>query len=149
MSQGLKIHLCNTVKIWKDLKVPYQHRGITRNGCDCTGLIIGALRELGYLKNYELRNYSPDWNLHSKADNYIVEEVSRFADKITQPDAGDLILFYFGRCVAHIGVMIENGLFIHCHRKRGECAVSSLWNSSWTKRIYGFYRLNETKLNGF
>ena len=148
MSQELKIRLCDTVKVWKDLKVQYQHRGTSRNGCDCTGLIIGALQELGYLKNYKLRNYPPDWNLHSKADNYIVEEVSRFAAKITKPEAGDLVLFYFGRCVAHVGVIIEDGLFIHCHWRSRKCTVSSLWNSQWTKRIASFYRLNENKSKG-
>lgn len=148
MSRELKIQLCNTVKLWKDLKVQYQHRGTTRNGCDCTGLIIGALREMGYLKNYVLRSYPPDWNLHAKADNYIVEEIGRMADEITEPDIGDLVLFYFGRCVAHVGVIIENGLFIHCHRKSRKCVASSLWNSPWTKRIYCFYRLNKDKLNG-
>ena len=148
MSQELKILLCDTVKTWKDLKVQYEHRGTTRNGCDCTGLIIGALKELGYLKNYKLRIYPPDWNLHSKADNYIVDEVSKVADKISNPEMGDLVLFYFGKCVAHIGVIIENGLFIHCHRKGKKCKASNLWNSPWTKRIYGFYRLNEDRLKG-
>ena len=155
MSQEFKIRLCNVVKLWKDLKVPYQHRGMTRYGCDCTGLIIGALKEMGYGKNYQLRIYPPDWNLHSGADNHIVEEISRVADRIERPGAGDLVLFYFGRCIAHIGVIIENGLFIHCHRKSKRCVVSSLWNSPWTKRIFKdanntpvFYRLIESKLNG-
>jgi len=148
MSQELKILLCNTVKVWKGLKVPYQHRGTTRNGCDCTGLIIGVLKELGYLKNYKLRIYSPDWNLHSKADNYIVEEVSRFANEVPKPEAGDLVLFYFGKCVAHVGIMIENELFVHCYRKSKRCIASSLWNSKWAKRIHSFYRLNENKLRG-
>ena len=126
----------------------YVHRGTTRNGCDCTGLIIGALTEMGYLKNYVLRNYPPDWNLHAKADNYIIEEVSRYADKVDDPniDIGDLVLFHFGKCVAHIGVIIENGLFVHCHRKSKKCKVSCLWNSPWTKRIFGFYRLNKDNL---
>jgi cell wall-associated NlpC family hydrolase len=128
--------------------VQYEHRGTTRNGCDCTGLIIGALRELGYLKNYKLRSYPPDWNLHSKADNYIVEELSQFANEITKPSAGDLVLFYFGRCIAHVGVIIENDLFIHCYRTGRKVKVSSLWKSQWTKRIASFYRLNEDKLNG-
>lgn len=148
MSQELRTQLCNTVKLWKDLKVQYEHRGTTRNGCDCTGLIIGALRELGYLKNYELRKYPPDWNLHAKADNYITEEVSKVADKVMKPDIGDLVLFHIGKCVAHVGVIIEKGLFVHCHRKGKKCGVSSLWNSQWTKRISSFYRLNEDKLNG-
>lgn len=155
MSQELRIQLCNVVRLWKDLKVRYEHRGTSRNGCDCTGLIIGALKELGYLRDYKLRNYPPDWNLHAKADDYITKEISKVADEIakaedvtkTNVDIGDLVLFYFGRCVAHVGVIIENGLFVHCHRSSKKCIVSSLWNSQWTKRISSFYRLNEAKLN--
>jgi len=131
--------------------VQYEHRGATRNGCDCTGLPIGALREMGYLKDYKIRSYPIQWNLHAKADNYIVEEISKVADEITKPDIGDLVLFHFGKkrkCVAHVGVIIENGLFVHCHKTSRVCIVSSLWNSRWTKRISGFYRLNEVKLNG-
>ena len=147
MSQELMTRLCNTVKTWQNLKVRYEHRGTTRNGCDCTGLIIGALREMGYLKDYKLRSYPPDWNLHAKADNYIVEEINKYADRVTNPDVGDIVLFYFGRCVAHVGVIIENGLFVHCHRASKKCKASSLWQSPWTKRIFCFYRLNEGKLN--
>ena len=155
MSQELRIRLCRVVKLWKDLEVKYEHRGTTRNGCDCTGLIIGALKELGYLKNYKLRIYPPDWNLHAFADDHIVEEVEKVADKIAKPDIGDLVLFRIAKCVAHIGLIIEDGLFIHCFKGSGKCVVSSLWNSSWSKRIakdvngaLAFYRLNEDKLNG-
>lgn len=148
MSRELRTRLCNIAKLWRDLKVQYEHRGTTRNGCDCTGLIIGALREIGYLKDYKLRNYPPDWNLHAKADNYIVEEITKVADEIAKPEIGDLVLFHIGRCVAHAGIIIESGLFIHCHRKSKYVIVSSLWNSQWTERIFGFYRLSESKLNG-
>ncbi len=148
MSQELRTHFCNIVKSWVSLKVKYEHRGTTRRGCDCTGLIIGSLKELGYLKDYVLRNYSLDWNLHSGADDYISVEVNRFADKITVPDIGDLVLFHIGRCVAHVGVVIEDDLFIHCYRTSKRCIVSRLKHSQWGKRISGFYRLNEDKLNG-
>lgn len=147
MSQELRTRLCNIAKVWKDLSVRYEHRGTSRNGCDCTGLVIGILRELGYMKKYKLRIYPPDWNLHAFADNHIVEEVEKVADKIENPDIGDLVLFHFGRCIAHIGIIIEDGLFVHCHRRAGKCVVSSLYNSHWTKRIIHFYRLNEVKLN--
>lgn len=148
MSQELKIQLCNIAKSWKDLKVKYEHRGTTRNGCDCTGLIIGAIKEMGYMKNYKLRSYPSDWNLHAKAGDYITEEVIKIADRVMTPTVGDLVLFYFGRCIAHIGIVIEDGLFIHCHVKSKKCTVSSLWNSQWTKRIASFYSLNKDKLNG-
>ena len=149
MSQELRIQLCDIVTEWKNLKVQYEHRGTSRNGCDCTGLVIGALREMGYLRNYKLRKYPPDWNLHAKADDYITEEVKKFADEVKEPNVGDLILFHIGKCVAHVGVIIENGLFIHCFKKSKKCVASSLWNSRWTKRISSFYRLNKDKLNGF
>lgn len=148
MSQELRTQLCNIVKTWKDIKVQYEHRGTTRNGCDCTGLVIGALREMGYLKNYKLRIYPPDWNLNAGADDYITEEVRKFADQIIKPDIGDLVLFRIGRCVAHVGVVIEDVLFVHCRRESKRCIVSSLRNSQWTKRISSFYRLNEDRLNG-
>lgn len=148
MSQELRTRFCNVAKTWKSLSVKYEHRGTTRKGCDCTGLIIGILQELGYIKDYKLRKYPPDWNLHAFADDHITEEVVKVAYKIAKPDIGDLVLFYIGRCVAHIGVVIENDLFIHCHRRSKKCIISSLWNSQWTKRIVGFYRLNEDKLNG-
>jgi len=147
MCQKLRIRLCDMVKEWKDLGVPYEHRGTTRNGCDCTGLIIGALKELGYMKNYKLRYYSRDWNLHAKAGNYIIDDLSLVANEIEKPDTGDLVLFHFGRCIAHAGVVIENNLFVHCHRTAKKVCVSSLYNSPWTKRISKFYRLNESKLN--
>lgn len=148
MSQELRTRLCSIAKEWKDLGVHYEHRGTSRKGCDCTGLIIGTLQEMGYLKDYKLRNYPRDWNLHAKADNHIVEEVEKIADEIKVPDVGDLSLFTFGKCVAHIGIVIEHGLFIHSYMASEKVKVSSLWNSRWSKRIFGFYRLNEDKLNG-
>lgn len=149
MSQELRTQLCKVAKEWLALQVKYEHRGLTRNGCDCTGLIIGALRELGYLKTYVLRNYSRDWNLHAGADNYIVEEAEKVADKVESPIPGDIVLFHFCRCVAHAGIIVENKLFIHCHMNSKQCIVSKLWNSSWTKRIAHFYRFNEKKLRRY
>lgn len=148
MSQELRIQFCKVAKEWKDLKVVYEHRGTTRKGCDCTGLIIGILQELGYMRNYKLRKYAPDWNLHAGADNHIVDEIEKVADKIETPDIGDVVLLKFGRCVAHVGVVIEQGLFVHCFVDSKKCTVSSLWNSRWTKRIHAFYRFDGNKLNG-
>ena len=142
----LNQQICKAVKRWKILEVPYEHRGFSRNGCDCTGLIIGVLKEMGYIKSYRPRSYSLDWNLHSGADNYIVDVISKVTDEIKNPKPGDAVLFYFGRCVAHAGVVIENGLFVHCNKLSKKCRASSLWNSPWTKRIFSFYRFNESKL---
>lgn len=146
MSQELRILFSSTLKKWLKEKVPYEHRGMTRNGCDCSGLVIGVLREMGYLTNYSLRSYPPDWNLHSGAGNYIVQELKKFANRTDKPTIGDIVVFHFGRCVAHVGVIVEHGLFIHCFKTSKTCIVSSLNNSPWAKRIAGFYSIDWDRL---
>ena len=135
---------------WTHLGVPYRHRGLKRNGCDCTGLIIGVLQEMGYLKDYKLREYTPDWNLHSKAGNYIVEELEKVCTRVTDPiRPGDILVFRFGRCIAHAGVMLDTCkmLFAHQHKNSGRCVFDIMRNSKWSAHFAGAYRLDETKIH--
>lgn len=130
---------------WKGVK--YQHRSATKQGCDCTGLIVGVMQALGYMKNYKMRKYPSDWNLHAMADNYILEEIERFADKISDMRSGDIILFRFGKCVAHAGILLENRLFIHNHKRAEKCTLSSMRrNGRWLERFVGAYRFNIDKI---
>jgi len=135
------------------LDVPYQHRGTTRRGCDCTGLLIGVARELGYLKIYQLRKYPPDWNLHGMADDYIAEQLGRLADPIakSQADAGDIVIMHFGACISHCGILVnkQKKLIVHCYRTTGKVTKCILKNSSLASRWTGTYRLNEQKLATF
>ena len=144
MSPELKKHIVKTALLWRG--VPYQHRGTTKAGCDWTGLIIGVLQELGYLKGYILRKYAKDWNLHAGADDYLIREISKIAVPVLTPAPGDIVLFKFGQCVAHAGIVIDKGLFIHSHVNARKCDISRLHNSPWTKRISGFYQIQEDRL---
>ena len=135
-------------KSW--IGVPYRHRGLSRQGCDCTGLLFGVLREMGLTKDYKLRDYPIDWNLHSGAGNYIEEELVKGADEISKEVVrpGDLCLFAFGRkgCLSHLGIIIKPGLFLHTHRGAGCVKYGSLINSEWTIRWVKTYRLNNAKI---
>ncbi len=126
--------------------VKYQHRAVTKQGCDCTGLIIGIMQTLGYMKNYKMRVYPSDWNLHAMADNYITEELDKYADKVSDMRSGDILLFSFGKCVAHIGILLKNKLFIHNYRNAGKCGLSSIMNGSWKERLVGTYRFDINKI---
>jgi cell wall-associated NlpC family hydrolase len=136
------------VREWADLHVPYVHRGMTRQGCDCTGLIIGCLQELGYLTNFKLRYYPKDWNLHAMADDYIQQELGIGAKKLlgTQVRIGDILLFRFGKCPAHCGVLISHGVFAHSHAKAGRVEYAVLKGNQWSKRWIATWRLSEEKL---
>ena len=135
------------IEKWEEVK--YQHRGSTLQGCDCTGLIIGAIRNLGYMKDYALRIYQPDWNLHNGAGDYIVKELLLVCDEITKSEVrrGDIIVFQVAKCIDHVGVVIRDSLFIHQFVKAGKVKYGKLKDSQWSRRWKRVFRLNENKLS--
>jgi len=128
--------------------VPYVHRGTTRQGCDCTGLIIGCLQEMGYLAGYKLRYYPHDWNLHAMADDFIQHELSGVADLIpnNKVKRGDILIFRFGKCPAHSAVLTSFPTFIHSIEAGRRVDVGSLRSSKWGRRWIATWRLSEAKL---
>jgi len=137
---------------WAKQKVPYQHRGTTRGGCDCTGLLIGIARELGFLKTYKLRKYPPDWNLHAGAGNQVIDGLSKIGVEIpnSQAKIGDVAVMVFGRCPAHCGMIINNKLMIvHSLSTNRCCTFGMLKNSMWEKRWLTTFRLQEEKLKAY
>ncbi len=128
------------------LNVPYQHRGITRNGCDCTGLIIGAAQEVGLLKDYKLRKYPIDWNIH-QVDNHIEQQLKIYGFEVpnNKIENGDIVLMHFGRNISHCGIMVnvKKMMMIHCYRTVKKVTFGILRNSKWSARWQKTYRLNE------
>jgi cell wall-associated NlpC family hydrolase len=134
---------------WAKSSVPYQHRGISRNGCDCTGLLIGVAKENGYLKNYILRKYPPDWNIH-RQDNHVINQLKIFADKIENKEAaeGDIIVMDFGKSLSHCGILVNKKkmLMVHCYVTTKKVSFAILRNSRWFRRWKETYRINENKI---
>ncbi len=134
---------------YADQRVPYRHRGMTRRGCDCTGLPIAICRELGFLREFVLRQYSSDWNLHAGAGNQVVEELGKFGVEIPNRQAavGDIAVMLFGKCPAHCGIIISPDLiFVHSLKTNKCCKKSVLKNSVWSSRWVKTFRLIEEKL---
>ena len=144
---NLKNEIAELAITWAKLHVPYRHRGLTRKGCDCTGLIIGILRELKLLKEYTLPQYKFDWNLHAGASDIITAQLEKVADIVSKSSVqkGDLVVFRFGKCNAHVGIYIKDNLFVHSRAKQ-KCKYGCLTNSEWSSRWTKTYRFNETKI---
>ena len=137
---------------WAKAEVPYQHRGTNRQGCDCTGILIGIAREMGFLKNYKLRKYPSDWNLHAGAGNQVIEEISKFGHEINQSQSGigDIAVMRFGKCPAHCGIIVnENLIMVHCLKTNKRVKFDILKNSMWSSRWLTTYRPDENKLNEY
>ena len=132
---------------WANLEVPYRHRGMTRRGCDCTGLILGIAKELKLLNNYVLPQYRFDWNLHAGATDIITAQLEKVSDVVPNSSLqkGDILVFNFGKCAAHVGIYIKDNLFVHSRARqicKYGCTVNSEWSSRWVKT----YRFNERKM---
>jgi cell wall-associated NlpC family hydrolase len=145
----LNVKIADLAIEYASLKVPYQHRGTSRNGCDCTGMLIAIARELGYLKRYVLRKYPPDWNLHAGAGNQVIEELSKVADELSKSKAsiGDIAVMAFGKCPAHCGIIVDDQLtMVHSLSTNKCCTYGLLKNSLWQSRWLTTFRLNQEKL---
>jgi len=137
---------------WESIKVPYVHRGTRRTGCDCTGLVIGCLQELGEIRHYKLRWYPRDWNLHAmgEKDDFLQQELVKVADEVRrEPKVGDIILFRFGKCIAHCGIVVKCGMFVHAHAGARKVSVGLLRTPKWLSRLASVWELNPEKMRVF
>lgn len=134
-------------KEYAESNVPYVHRGHSRKGCDCTGILLAIIQEIGFMRDYILPYYPEDWNLHKSREN-ILNEIKKVADRIelAKASVGDILLFQFGRCISHTGILVKPNLFVHCYKQAGKCRYGVLRNSMWQKRLIMAYRVNEEKI---
>lgn len=59
--------------------------------------------------------------------------------KLDKPEPGCAVLLRIGPWVSHIGMVMENGLFVHSNSKTG-ITVAHLDDVRWRSRLAGFYR---------
>ncbi len=103
---------------------------------DCLGLMYELHNRLGI----ELPHQASiiDKQLRSAA----MESGKELFDKLEQPISACLIAFRVGGILAHIGMYIGEGKFIHIERKKRVC-IEKLNSLVWSKRIEGYYKFKK------
>ena len=127
-------------KTW--LQTPYHHHGDVKGaGVDCAMILVRVYHACGLIPEIDPRPYPPDWHLHRDAERYL-GWVEQYADPVETPEAGDIAMFQFGRCVAHAAIVIEWPLVLHAYMQQREVVLSDVsTNSDFSDRLRGFYRL--------
>lgn len=110
----------------------YVYGGVSRNGVDCSGLTLVTYKEL----------------FGRKLPRTVREQVQKGAavDKdLLQP--GDLVFFKINVFQKHVGIYLENDLFVHASLSNG-VMISRLNNSYWKQRYWQAKRIQETNPYG-
>lgn len=104
----------------------YVYGGSSRKGTDCSGFTMAVFREFGYSL------------AHGASDQKYASTAVSSAER----DVGDLVFFSFygdGR-IAHVGIYIGGGQFIHASTSRG-VIISSLSESYYARNYLGAGRI--------
>lgn len=122
------------------LGTPYHHQGrVKGKGVDCGMLLCEVYQAVGLIPFIDPRPYPSDWHLHQMEQKYLAW-VSEYADKVEQPQAGDIVLYHFGKCISHAGIVIEWPMIIHAYNGQG-CVLSDGTKGKLCSRLAGFWRV--------
>ena len=116
---------------------PYHHAAdVLGVGVDCAMLPVRVFCGLGLVPLFDPRPYSHDWMLHRSEERYL-GWVERWAERVENPQIGDLVLFRFGRCVSHGGSVCEHGYMIHAHLPAG--CVTRTEIAPYASRLHSYW----------
>jgi len=95
------------------LGTPYHHMGRLKGvGVDCAMLPAEIYEACGLIPRQEVAFYPMDWNLHQGGERYLAQ-VLEHAAEVEAPHPGDLVLWRFGRCLAHGAIVLDWPRIIH------------------------------------
>lgn len=121
---------------------PYHHAGRQKGlGVDCIGIILQTFVNVGLIKDITLPPYPMQWSLHRSVELYL-EGILNYSIKVDRdPLPGDVVLYKYGRCISHGGIVIDWPTIVHSYIGIGVV----LWNSNdlidkkGKSRLYGVF----------
>ena len=100
----------------------YHHHGrIKHVGVDCLMLLAEVYERAGVVPHIDPGDYRTDWHLHRGEELYLAG-LERYTRPVQTPALGDIVLFKFGRCYSHSGIVVQAGhdpTVVHAYLKLG------------------------------
>jgi cell wall-associated NlpC family hydrolase len=85
-------------------------------GVDCGHYIIGSYVGAGLVADFEVGSYPIDWAIHQEEERYL-GWVEQYLDPVDVPLPGDVVVYRFGKCYSHGGIVVEWPLILHAYRR--------------------------------
>jgi cell wall-associated NlpC family hydrolase len=122
------------------IKTPYHPMGKIKGvGTDCGQILVEVYGNVGFITKFDTGYYPIDFNQHRDTENYF-KFIEQYSHKVDEPKNGDIVLYRFGRCISHSGIIVdvENKIIVHAQMKVG--VVTSRWDDGdLDGRIVGFW----------
>ena len=119
------------------LGTPYHHEGRVKGvGVDCLQLLAAVFSapKVALIEAPKIPHYPWDWHLHRDAERYL-EGLTRYTREIDgAPSPGDIVLFRFGRCFSHGGIVVKWPVIIHAYLGKG-CVLEDAEAARWLTHI--------------
>jgi len=101
-----RMAVVNAARSW--CGTPYHHMADIKGvGCDCAMLLVRVYVDLGLVEPFDPRPYVRDWFAHRDDERYLGILLAR-SREVETPLPGDVVLFKFGRCFSHGGIITRN-----------------------------------------
>lgn len=98
-----------------------------QGGVDCAMLLVRTYVDTGQLAPFDPRPYAPQWHVHNNEEKFLGWVESRLhCIQVEMPRIGDVLVYHYGRCFSHGGILINNEELVHAYAKSGTCHVSLL-----------------------
>ena len=100
---GQRIAIVREARSW--VRTPYHPQGDIKGiGVDCGMLLVRAFVDAGLCEPFDPRPYADDWYLHRGEERYLGFIFDR-TKEVADPLPGDVMVFRYGRCYAHGGIV--------------------------------------------
>jgi cell wall-associated NlpC family hydrolase len=111
------------------LGTPYHHAARVKGaGVDCAMLLTAVYHEAGLIPEIDPRPYPQDWHLHRGEERFLnwVRQYGRQLSDGELPSPGDIVLFRYGRCVSHGGIVLNWPTIIHAYMPLGKVTMDDV-----------------------
>lgn len=116
------------------LGTPYHGNADVKGaGVDCAMLPLRVYSNVGLVPFIDPRPYPMQWSLHQRQERYLMKVLEYFRE-IEVPAQGDFVMFKFGKCWAHGGIVVDWPDLIHANPP-GECRFDNVERNYQLKKL--------------
>ncbi len=126
------------------LNTPYHPHGRLKGiGVDCAMLLAEVYERAGVIPHIEPGEYSPQFGLH-RSEEVFQQFVTEYAVEVETPEIGDCVLYKYGRCFSHGGIMVSDTRLVHAVVSVGRVCYGDITDIDLINRERTFYTVRSS-----